>query len=90
MKKIKMENSESSNKLKLTFLSANLSGKSCVTIPAPLKLLIGGDASELVDTDFSDFVLFQKFKTENQKKEKTKNSENTGKFISIENIYICE
>lgn len=51
----------------LTFLSANFSGKSCVTIP---ELLLGGDASELVDTDFSDFVLN---KTKRKKPQRKKN-----------------
>lgn len=54
----------------LTFLSANFSGKSCVTIhPAPLELLLGGDASELVDTDFSVLVL-KKVKTTIQNRRK--------------------
>lgn len=43
---------------RLTFFSANLCGKICAPIyPAPLELLLEGNASELVDTDFSDLVL---------------------------------
>lgn len=74
--------------VRLTFLSANLSGKSCVTIhPAPLELLLGGDASELVDTDFSDFVLnkikrkkkLRKAKKKQIKTERIKKRRETGK-----------
>lgn len=57
--------------------------------PAPLELLLGGDASELVDTDFSVLVL-KKMKTtiqnRNEKKTKTNKGKQTNKKQRKRNV----
>lgn len=51
--------------------------------PAPLELLLGGDASELVDTDFSVLVLKKmkttKYEIEREKKQTNKRKQNNKK-----------
>lgn len=74
---------------KLTFLSANLSGKICVTIlPAPLELLRGGDASELVDIDFSDFVLIYRLWKKERNKIKKRKKHRMGKQKQLQKMSV--